>query len=170
MRTLAYALIILVLLSTMACGATGSGSVPQATVQPITIGNDLTAIDLCQAIPREAIEAVMSRKLIGTPQRFEYYDAAGTSGCTYDAGKDSSGEAHFGYVALTPVDVYANQPLYQQIDVSGIGESAYFNNGADARQLWVKANDRVAFVVAFGDRPNEEGARTIARLIIAAIR
>jgi hypothetical protein len=51
-----------------------------------------------------------------------------------------------------------------------MGISAYFNNGADARQLWVKVTDKVALVVAFGDVPNEEGSRAIAKLVLAAIK
>jgi hypothetical protein len=112
----------------------------------------------------------MGCKLVSPPQTFTYYDTNGTSGCTYDAGKDSSGEAHFGYVVLTPLSVYGEQPLYKNADVSGIGDSAYFNNGADARQLWVKIDNKVAFVVAFGDQPKEEGAKAIARLVVAALR
>ncbi|MEK7787758.1 MAG: hypothetical protein AAB658_20325, partial [Chloroflexota bacterium] len=71
---------------------------------------------------------------------------------------------------LTPVEVYNDQPLYQNMDVSGIGVEAYFNNGADARQLWVKVNDSVAFVVAFGDQPDEDGAKAIAKLVADAIK
>jgi predicted small lipoprotein YifL len=165
-----YTCAALLILSTLACGLTGPASQPKSAVAPITLGNDLTAIDVCKAIPKEDIEAVMGRKLTRAPQSFDYYSTAGTSGCIYDAGKDSSGEAHFGYVVLTPVDVYSNQPLYQNKDASGLGESAYFNNGADASQLWVKVNDHVAFVVAFGDSPNEEGATAIAKLVLAAIK
>ena len=73
-------------------------------------------------------------------------------------------------MVLTPVAEYASQPLYKNVSVSGIGAEAYFNNGADARQLWVKVNDRVAFVVAFGDQPNEAGAQAIAKLVVAAIQ
>jgi len=36
--------------------------------------------------------------------------------------------------------------------------------------LWVKVNERVAFVVAFGDKPNEAGAQAIAKLVVAAIQ
>ena len=171
MNKKAYASAAFLILSTLACGLTGSApQQPKAAVAPIAVGSDLTAIDICQAIPREDIEAVMGRILTGSPQRFDYYGTAGASGCTYDAGKDSSGEAHFGYVVLTPVDAYNNQPLYEEKDVSGLGESAYFNNGADARQLWVKVNDQVAFVVAFGDVPREDGATAIARLVLAAMK
>jgi hypothetical protein len=152
-----------------ACSREVTVSEPKGPVAPIEIGSNLSAVDLCKAIPQEDIEAVMGRKLVGEPERFEFYDTSGTSGCAYDAGKDGSGNAHFGYVVLTPVSVYGSQPLYNDADVSGIGESAYFNNGADARQLWVKVDDRVAFVVAFGDEPREEGSRALARLVIAAI-
>ncbi|MBI1881254.1 MAG: hypothetical protein HYR94_23995 [Chloroflexi bacterium] len=161
----------LLILAGLACGPLGSSvSEPKVAVAPITIGSDLTQIDVCQAIPQEDIEAVMGRKLVSAPQHFEYTDTGDTSGCSYDAGKDANGDAYFGYVVLTPIDVYNNQPLYQKVDVSGIGDSAYFNNGADARQLWVELNNKVAFVVAFGDRPNEDGARAIAKLIAAAIK
>ncbi len=54
--------------------------------------------------------------------------------------------------------------------VNGVGRSAYFFNGADARRLWVKAEDRATVIVAFGDRPNEKGAIELARRIVAAIK
>ena len=56
------------------------------------------------------------------------------------------------------------------MDVSGIGDQAYFNGGSDERQLWVKIDDKVAFVVTFGDVPNEEGAKAIAKLLVEAIQ
>jgi hypothetical protein len=73
-------------------------------------------------------------------------------------------------VVVTPVAVYANQPLHLKQDVSGVGDEAYFNNGADARQLWVKIDNKVAFVVAFGDVPKEAGCRSLAKLVANAIR
>ncbi len=161
---------ILLALSALACGLSSTPSDPKAPIAPISIGNDLSQVNVCQAIPKEDIEAVMGRKLVSAPEHFEYYDTAGTSGCMYDSGKDSDGEAHFGYVVLTPIEVYNQQPLYLNVDVSGIGESAYFNNGADARQLWVKIDDKVAFVVAFGDVAREDGAKAIAKLLVAAIK
>ena len=112
----------------------------------------------------------MGRKLANPSKRFEYYETGGTSGCWYEGAKDSDGEAHYGYVVLTPLDVYDKQPLYKQTDVSGIGDNAYFNNGADARQLWVKIDNKVAFVVAFGDVPREDGAKALARLVVTAIK
>src|SRR3970040_568605 len=149
--------------SILACGSFGTTSSaysePKVPIAPITIGSDLASIDLCQAIPQEDIEAVMGRKLAKAPHRFDYYETGSTSGCWYEAKKDSDGEAHFGYVVLTPIDVYNNQPLYLNVGVSGIGDEGYFNNGADARQLWIRIDDKVAFVVAFGDIENEEGAR-----------
>jgi hypothetical protein len=175
MKTTPFSLLfamMLVFLAMLACGLGSSPSYSEPTVPiaPITVGSDLTAIDVCAAIPQEDIEAVMGRELVSAPERFEYYDTGGSSGCAYDAGKDADGEAHFGYVVLTPIEEYDNQPLYENLDVSGIGTEAYFNNGADARQLWVKIDDKVAFVVAFGDIPNEPGARAIAELMVAAIQ
>ena len=166
---LVWIALLSVLAASLACGLPDPYTQIKATVAPIRICSDLGQVDLCQAIPKEDIEAAMGRKLIAAPERFEYYDTAGTSGCSYDAGKDSSGNAHFGYVVLTPVEVYNTQPLYLNTEVDNIGQEAYFNNGADARQLWVKVNDNLAFVVAFGDQPIEEGAKAIARLTLAAI-
>jgi len=167
----------LMILAVLACRQTKSTlepksavSEPKSAVASIAISSDLTKIDVCQKIPKDDIEAVMGRKLVSTPKHFEYYDTAATSGCSYDGGKDPSGEAHYGYVVLTPLDVYDNQPLYKNVDVAGVGDRAYFNNGGDTRQLWVKLNGKVAFVVAFGDIENEDGAKALAKLVVAAIK
>ena len=157
-------------LSAWACGGSSAPSKPSASVAPIPLGSDLTQIDVCQAVPQQDIEAVMGRKLAAAPVPFNYYETAGSSGCWYEAAKDSNGEAHFGYVVFTPIDAYNSQPLYQNKAVSGFGQEAYFNNGADARQLWVKVNDNAAFVVAFGDVAREDGAQQIAQLVLAAIK
>jgi hypothetical protein len=160
-------------LASLACGLPGAAtSVKQPTlpVAPLTIGTDLSQVDVCAAIPAADMEAVMGRKLASAPQAFNFYDTPGVGGCTFDGGKDASGAAYFSYVALTPIDVYNSQPLYKNVDVSGLGAEAYFNNGADARQLWVKVDDRVAFVVGIGDQPNEAGARAIAQLVLAALK
>jgi hypothetical protein len=162
--------VTLLILSALACGQSTAPSEPKTAVSPITLGSDLTAIDLCQAIPKEDMQAAMGRKLVSAPERFDYYGTPGASGCMFDAGKDSSGQAYYGYVVLTPVEAYNEQPLYLDADVSGIGEEAYFNNGADARQLWVKINEDAAFVVAFGDVANEDYEKALAQLVIAAIR
>jgi hypothetical protein len=161
---------VVLLLPSLACGLSNPTSKPQAPISPIVIGQDLTTIDLCQAIPKENIEAVIGRKLVRDPEPFMYYDSPNSSGCSYDAGKDTDGNAYFGYVALTPLEDFDNQPLYLNEDVIGIGDAAYFNNGADARQLWVRLEGKVAFVVAFGDVENEDGARAIAELLIEAIQ
>ena len=171
MRKMIDVFVALAVLPALACGSAAiSVSQPEAAVSPITLGSDLTTLDICQAIPREDMQAVMGRKLASDPQPFTYYDTPGASGCMYDGGKDASGEAYYSYVVFTPVEAYNDQPLYQDAAVSGIGASAYFNNGADTRQLWVKVNDAVAFVVANGDVANEDGLKDIARLVVAAIR
>jgi hypothetical protein len=154
----------------LACGRSISKSEPKAAVAPINISGDLTKIDLCQAVPVADFEAAMGRKLVGKPKPFEYYDTTGTAGCWFDGGKDSSGEAYYGYVVLTPISVYNEQPLHKNVAVDSIGDEAYFNNGADTRQLWVKIDNKVAFVVALGDRDDEATARAIARLVVAAIK
>ena len=73
-------------------------------------------------------------------------------------------------MALTPSEVYDRQPLYKNQAVSGIGDAAYFNSGADARQLWVKIGARAALVVAIGDVANEGGLKAIARLLVNVIQ
>ncbi len=139
-------------------------------IPPITLSGDLTQIDLCQLIPQENLEAVMGSELVNAPERiFDYDGMPGESGCAYVAASDADGSANFGYVVLTPIEAYENQPLYLEADVSGLGQEAYFNNGAAARELWVKANDDTAFVVAFGDVPKEAGAQALAHLLVSAI-
>lgn len=160
----------MLLLSAQACFSGSSTAEPKTAVAPISTSGDLAKIELCKAIPKEDIEAVMGRKLTSPPKQFDYYDTAGSSGCWYEAAKDADGEAHFGYIVLTPLDVYDKQPLYKKTDVSGIGDEAYFNNGADARQLWVRIKNKVAFVIAFGDVPKEDGAKAMAKLVAAAIK
>jgi hypothetical protein len=160
----------LFILLALACQFSASSySEPTAPIAPIIIGDDLTSIDLCVAIPQEDIEAVMGVTLVQAPSRFTD-QIEGASGCFYKGPTDSDREAHFGYVVLTPLEAYDNQPLYENVDVSDIGDEAYLNNGPDARQLWVKLSNKVAFVVAFGDVPNEEGAKAIAKLLVEAIQ
>jgi hypothetical protein len=157
---------------TPAAGQPAPTSVPLALtpIAPFAIGEDLTGIDLCQAIPREDVEAVLGRALAKNPERFDFYGTSGASGCSYEGAKDADGEAHYGYVALMPVAEFDNQPLYLNVDVTGLGDQAYFNNGGDTRQLWVRIGDKVAVVVAFGDIANEGYERAIAELMVAAIQ
>jgi hypothetical protein len=171
MKRMIGSTVVLLILATLACGqSSGEFTEPPSTVSPLVIGDDLASVDVCAAIPLEDIEAVMGRELESDPEPMSYYDTPETNGCAYSAGKDSDGTAYFGYVILTPIEVYHEQPLYLDEEVAGIGRSAYFNNGADARQLWVNVDDNLAFVVAFGDLENEEGAKAIARLVVAAIQ
>lgn len=172
-RVLKSLFLFIALIAPLACGISNTVSAPKQPtipIAPITLGSDLTQMDVCKAIPQEDIEAVMGRKLAKAPEPFDYYDAAGSSGCWYEAAKDADGEAHFGYVVFMHIDAYNTQPLYNNTDVGGLGQEAYFNNGADARQLWVKVNEDTAFVVAFGDVPKEDGCRAIAQLLLNAIR
>ena len=166
--------IALLALAALACVCSGSGAIPvsepKAAVAPISLGSDLTQIDLCQAIPKADMEAVMGRKLVSAPEPFAYYETPDASGCWYDGGKDANNDAYYGYVVLTPVEAYDTQPLHLETKVSGLGESAYYNNGADTRQLWVKVNNQVAFVVANGDVENEAGQKAMAKLVLAAIK
>lgn len=151
-------------------GAAQPASQLKVTMAPLSFTGALAEIDLCQAIPPEAIEAVLGRKLVAAPQRFAYDGDPGSAGCQYDAGTDSQGNARFAYVALTPPTAYSQQPLVQNRAVSGIGDAAYFNNGADVRQLWVKVGDKAALVVAIGDAPNEAGLKAISELVVNAIQ
>jgi len=165
---LLFVVIIGLVVSLSACG--GTSSEPTAPIKPITITDDLTSIDLCQAIPQEDIKAVMKVDFVEPPARYELRNTEGTSGCFYEGPTDSDRERHFGYVILTPIEVYENQSLNQNVDVSGLGDAAYFNKGGDARQLWVKLDNKVAFVVGFGDVANEEGAKAIAKMMVDAIK
>ncbi len=177
MNTRHYSLIVfgILALAALACGLPAGGSAGggpvtiQGTIPPIDASKGPGGIDVCGAIPDTVIESARGKTLL-SKKSFDYYGTTGSSGCWYDFGKSSSNEAFFGYVALTPVSAYADQPLYQNKDVSGIGDAAYFNNGADARQLWVKIDDKLAFVVAFGDVPQEEAAQAVAKLVAAAIQ
>ena len=144
--------------------------VPRATVAPIPLAAGLDQVDLCRAIPSATMEAIMGRKLTSSPAHFDYYNTPGASGCWYDVGHDALNAAHFGYVVLTPFAAYQAQPLVESVPVTGLGQSAYFNTGANARQLWVKIDDSTALLVGFGDQPNEPGALAVARLVLAAIQ
>ena len=164
-------LMIGIVISLSACAVPDVSSEPTEPISPITIGDDLTSIDLCEAIPQDNIETVMKVKLVAAPKRYTYRYTEGTSGCYYDGPYNGlNKEKQFAYVVLTPLDAYDNQTLYQNVDVSGIGDQAYFNGGSDERQLWVKIDDKVAFVVTFDDVPNEAGAKAIAKLLVEAIQ
>ena len=160
-----------IVISLPACAAPEVSSEPTEPISPITIGADLTSIDVCAAIPPEDIEAVMLVKLTNPPSPYTYRYTEGTSGCYYEGSVDNTTpDKQFAYVVLTPLEVYDNQTLYQNEAVSGIGDQAYFNGGPDQRELWVKIDNKVAFVISFGDIPKEEGAKAIAKLLVEAIQ
>ncbi|MEP7356701.1 MAG: hypothetical protein ABI847_05640 [Anaerolineales bacterium] len=141
------------------------------TLEPISLSQGVAQVDMCQLIPAATMEAVMGRKLASSPAHFDYYNTPGASGCWYDVGADALQTAHFGYVVLTPLSAYTGQPLKNEAPVTGLGKSAYFNDGTNnARQLWVKIDNENALVVAFGDQPNEAGAKVVAELVLAAVR
>src|SRR5437660_12888658 len=91
-------LAVLIALANTACEKLATE--PKTPVAPISISSNLAQIDVCQAIPKEDMEAIMGRKLVSEPKHFEYYDTKGTSGCLYDAGKDSAKTAYFRYVVF----------------------------------------------------------------------
>ena len=154
-----------------ACAAPEAWSEPTEPISPITIGDDLTSISLCEAIPQEDIEAIMLVKLSNPPSFYTYRYTEGTSGCYYEGSvNNTTPDKQFAYVVLTPLEAYDNQALYQNVDVSGIGDRAYFNGPQDTRELWVKLDNKVAFVISFGDVPKEEGAKAIAKLLVEAIQ
>lgn len=138
-------------------------------MNPLTVGDDLSATDVCAAVPVAAVEDAMGRKTVTGPTRTQWASSAATSGCAYDAGKDGA-EARFGYLILVPATVVDEQPLVMKTDVAGLGKKAFFTNGADARQLWVKATDKTGFVVALGDVPREEGCKKLAQMFAGALK
>jgi hypothetical protein len=162
-------LISIAFIFSLACAGTAPAALPES-IHPITITDDLTSIDLCQAIPQADIETVMRVKLAEPPTRYTLRNAEGTSGCYYEGPTDSDRERHFGYVILTPLEVYESQTLNHEEAVSGLGDEAYFIKGSDEHQLWVKLDQQIAFVIGFGDVAKDEGAQALAGLLIAAIQ
>jgi hypothetical protein len=53
--------------------------------------------------------------------------------------------------------------------VAGLGNEAYTTNGADAQQLRVLINGKAAVMVTLGDRPNPDGAKKLATLLITRL-
>jgi hypothetical protein len=172
-RKAAFLLMVIIGLTILlpACAAPEVSSEPTEPISPITIGDDLTSINLCDAIPQADIEAVMLVKLANPPSPYVYRYTEGTSGCYYEGSVDNTTpDKQFAYIVLTPLEVYDNQTLYQNEAVSGIGDQAYFNGSPNQRELWVKIDNKVAFVISFGDIPKEEGAKAIAKLLVEAIQ
>lgn len=160
-----------IVVAASACAAPEVSSEPTEPISPITIGDDLTVIDLCAAIPPTDIETVMNVKLTESPRLYSYPYTEGTSGCYFEGPWDNVSRVNnFAYVVLTPLEVYDSQTLYQNEEVSGIGDEAYFNGAPDERELWVKLENKAAFVVYFGDVPREAGAKALAKLMVDAIQ
>ena len=65
-------LMIGLVISLSACAVPDVSSEPTEPISPITIGDDLTAIDLCEAIPQDNIETVMKVKLVAAPKHYTY--------------------------------------------------------------------------------------------------
>src|SRR5258706_14796649 len=83
-------------LTTLACGGTTAPKQPTAPIAPITITNDLTQINLCQAIPQEDIEAVMGRKLDKAPEFFPYITTVDSVAGRTEAKKNQDVKPNFG--------------------------------------------------------------------------
>jgi hypothetical protein len=167
MSTLSKAMIAAALLALSACSLSTTPELAPFT--SFHVVSDLTMNDVCAVVPQADIEEIMGVKLNQAPSRFEYPGSFGTSGCWYQAAKDPGGEAHFGYIVLTHVDTYNSQPSVNKQDITGLGQQAYFTNGADARQLWVMKDINTSFVIAFGDKPREDGAKRLAAMLLEAM-
>jgi hypothetical protein len=101
---------------------------------------------------------VLGGALIKPPQPF--HDDYLGDGCQYDAGKDRSGQARFGYVAIAPVASFEIAKTTGPVTPIGdLGDAAFTIDGEDAQQLWALVKGKGAIVVAIGDVPNPSGAR-----------
>ncbi len=131
---------------------------------------DLKSFDACGAVSISSVERVVGRSLSGKPEKFSFNNKSTDAGCTFDAGKDGDKNAYFAYVVAAPVDDYVANRSSKAEYIQGLGDEAYFVNGADARQLWVLIDGKAAVMVAIGDRPNDTGARELATELIKAIK
>jgi hypothetical protein len=124
-------------------------------------------IDICEAVPVEAWEMVLARPMVGDPTPFD--DSSLGKGCSFDFGKDSEA-AYFSYVTFASEKQF-NDALASSVKaepVTTIGDSAFLNYGADARQLWVRKGDK-AVMVAIGDMENVEGMLLVAPYLLKAL-
>jgi hypothetical protein len=143
-------------------------AVPAAAALP-TLASKLDAngdgqIDICEAIPQIVLEKTLGRKLIGAGSPFK--DPALGDGCAFDFGKDSK-EAYFAYVTLATEKQFTNAlaNAVKAEPVKTLGDSAFLNYGADARQLWVRVGKK-AVLVAIGDRENVAAEMILARYLV----
>jgi hypothetical protein len=141
-----------------------SGGNLQPTLVPALDANGDGKIDVCEAIPQVVLEKTLGRKQVGPGQPFQ--DPSLGDGCAYDFGKDSSA-AYFVYVTIAS-DKQFTAALANAVKaepVTTLGDSAFLNYGADARQLWVRVGKKAA-LVAIGDRENVAAALIFAPYLI----
>lgn len=146
----------------------GSTTTPNRTKDINAAGTALGfgAFNMCETLPGSVIESSLKVKLVSAPERFSYSNDGKNSGCTYDGGKDSHGDAVFAWAALVSAKEFTENKKVGADTVKGLGEDAYFVNGADARQLWILLGGGKGAVIAIGDRPNEAAAKEIAAELI----
>ena len=140
---------------------------PLSSMFPAKDLNGDGKIDICEAIPTEAWEMVVARPMVGDPTPFD--DPSLGNGCAYDFGKDDLA-AYFSYVTFASEQQF-NDALASAVNaepVTTIGDSAFLNYGADARQLWVRKGDK-AVMVAIGDSENVEGMLLVAPYLVQQI-
>lgn len=145
-----------------------SSSLPdQPGLLPVVDLNGDGKIDVCEAVPAAVWESVMGRPMTGDPTPFE--DPSLGTGCAFDFGKDSKA-AYFSYVTFAS-DKQFNDAVASAVNaepVTTIGDSAFLNNGPDARQLWVRSGDQ-AVMVAIGDAENVGGMMVVAPYLLQAL-
>ena len=143
---------------------------PAKLITPKPGNFDLKSFDACGAVAIPVVERILGRSLAGKPERFSFNNKNTDAGCTFEAGKDGEKNAYFAYVVAAPVEDYAANRSSKAEFIQGLGDEAFFVNGADARQLWVLIDRKAAVMAAVGDRPNENGARELAAELIKAIK
>jgi hypothetical protein len=141
---------------------------PDLTVMmPVIDTNGDGVIDICEAVPAEAWEMVMSRSMVDEPTPFD--DPSLGNGCVFDFGKDNT-TAYFSYVTFATEKQF-NDALASAVNaepVTTVGDSAFLNYGPDARQLWVRSGDK-AVMVAIGDQENVEGMLVVAPFLLLSL-
>jgi hypothetical protein len=136
-------------------------------MMPAVDTNGDGTIDICEAVPVEVWEMVMSRSMVGEPTPFD--DPSLGNGCAFDFGSDA-GAAYFSYVTIASEKQF-NDALASAVNaepVTTVGDSAFLNSGPDARQLWVRAGDK-AVMVAIGEQENVEGMMVVAPFLLLAL-
>lgn len=120
--------------------------------------------DMCAAIPAQTVASILGRDLVSAPAPLSEFNGTAVSGCQWDGGQDSSGNAHFAYAVVLPPSAFTGFSGAEAI--AGLGDEAYAVNGADAEQVWVRVGSEKAIVAAIGDAPNRAGAIELARLLL----